>query len=227
LSPTIRTGKELLTQRDQFGRKLGPQDLWVDVLHQIAPIPVQSIGQAVEGVGPQVGNLGQVVKAVGGTAQTYSTPAQKMAADLASDHSESGPIDPAQMARHHRVIQLEDQARAGEVSWPDLMKLTYETDQLHESELKQIQNNVKKTQGMTPDMAALYTRSSRLPAKEFLDVWDQSNPREKAALAPLMSQVQRRYLNKAKKDMTPTERAKDPVFQRLLNMIPQSPQTQQ
>lgn len=220
LSPTVRMGTELTTQRDQYGRKLQPSELWADVFHQTLPIPVQSVGQAISGLGPEVGNVGQVVKAVGGTAQTYRTPAQKMAADLAADHSESGPIDPAQMARHHRILQLEDQARAGEISWPDLYKLTYATDQLHPDELKKIETNVKETKGMDPGTAALYSRASRLPASDYLSLYDQMNNSERAALAPLTLKVQKRYLNKARKSETPEEREKDSVFQRLLHMTP-------
>ena len=190
----------------------------------MAPIPLQSLGQAVSDTGPQIGNIGQAWKAIGGTAQTYQTPAQKMAADLASTHSEDGPVDPSQMARHHRVIQLEDQVRAGEMSWPDVYKLAYQTDQISESELKKIQENVKATHGMDASMASLFSRASRLPAKEYLDLLDVSNPSERAALVPLTIKVQKRYLTKAKKEETPEERAKDPVFQRLLRMIPGSTQ---
>ena len=220
LSPTVRMGEELVSGRDQFGRKLQPSDLWVDIFRSMAPIPLQAAGQALSGQGPDVGNIGQTVKAVGGTATVYRTPAQKMAADLASDRTESGPVDPASMERHHRIIQLEDQARAGEVSWPDLYKLTYATDQLHPDELKKIETNVKETHGMDPGVAALYSRASRLPAKDYLDLLDVMNNSEKAALAPLTLKVQKRYLNAAKKNMTPEERQRDPTFNRFLNMVP-------
>jgi hypothetical protein len=224
LSPTVRMGQELLTQRDQFGRKLAPEDMWVDIFRNMAPIAAQSIGQAVTGTGPEIGNLGQAWKASGGTAQVYNTPAQKLAAELASNHNEDGPVDSTQMARHRRVMQLEDQLRSGQITWPDLVKLTYQTDQLKESELKQIQNNFKKTQGIPPDMASLYTRAARLPAAEYLKLYDVLNPQEKAALATLTLQVQKRYLNKVKKEMTPAERAKDPTFNRFMRMIPQQQQ---
>jgi hypothetical protein len=227
LSPVIRTGTELATGRDQFGRKLQPSDLWADVFRNMAPIPMQSIGQAVTGTGPQVGNLGQGWKSVGGTAQTYSTPAQKFAADSASTHSEDGPLDPSAMARHRRVIQLEDQVRAVELPWSNLIQLTYQTDQLKESELKKIQENIKATQGMDASMASLYSRASRLPAAEYLQLLDMANPSERAALMTLTIKVQKRYLTKAKRDETPQERAQDPVFQRFLRMIPGQEQTPQ
>lgn len=224
LSPTLGVGQELLTQRDRYGRKLGPEDLYADVFRNMAPIPLQAIGQAVSGTGPEVGNPAQVVKALGGTAQAYQTPAQKMAADLASTHSEDGVVDPSLQARHRRVMQFEDQVRNGEMPMSDLMRLTYQTDQLHESELKKIQLNLKQTQGLSSDMASLYSRAARLPAKEYLQLLDVASPREKVALIPLTLQTQKRYLTKAKKDMTPQEREKDPVFQRFVTMTMQIPE---
>jgi len=219
LSPTLHAGQELLSQRDTFGRKLSPEDLWVDVFHNMMPIPGQAIGQAVTGTGPQVGNLGQVWKAAGGTSQVYATPAQKMAAELASNHNEDGILDQAQMTRHRRVMEFEDQVRSGELPFSDLVKLAYNTDQLKESELKHIQQNLQKTKGMDSTTASLYTRASRLPAAEYFKLFDQMNPSEKTALIPLTQSVMKKYTAKAMKDMTPSERAKDPTLQRILNMM--------
>jgi len=223
LSPGVNLGMELTTGRDHWGRKLQPQDLYADVFRNMSPIPFQSIGQAVSGTGPQVGNTGQIVKALGGTAQTYASPAQKMAADLAASHTEDGPIDPSQMARHRMVMNFEDKVRSGEMPLSDLMRLTYQTDQLKESELKKIETNLKATKGMDSSMASMYTRASRLPATQYLQLYDQMNSSERAAMVPLTLSVRRKYLNKAKKDMTPTERAQDPTFNRLLNMVPNQP----
>jgi len=221
LSPTIRAGKEILTQRDQFGRKLSPQDLWVDVFRNMAPIPAQSIGQAISGTGPEIGNVGQLWKAGGGTAQTYQTPAQKLAAELASNHNEDGPVDSSQMARHRTVMNLEDKLRAGETTWPELYQLAYQQDQITPKELETIKKNYKVTREMDPGTASLYTRASRLPAKEYFQLIDQANPAERTALIPLTKQVIKRYINSAKKDLTPQERASDPLFNRVLRMLPQ------
>ena len=218
LSPGVGLGTELLTGRDKMGRKMQPQDLWADATRQLLPIPVQSLGQAITNTGPEVGNAGQAWKAIGGTARSYSTPAQQKAVELAANHNEDGFVDQAQQARHRVIMHLEDKLRSGDVSWPDLVKMTYSTDELKEAELKKIQNNYKVTQGLPADIAHLYTRASRLPAKEFLDVWDTSNITERKALQPLLLQTQKKYLRKATKDMTPAERQADPVFQRFLNM---------
>jgi hypothetical protein len=116
-------------------------------------------------------------------------------------------------------MDLEDSVRSGETSWPELVKLAYNTDQLKESELKKIQLNLTKTKGMDSTMASLYTRASRLPAAEFFKLFDTMNNSEKTALIPLTQQVMKRYTAKAMKDMTPSERAKDPTLQRILNMM--------
>jgi len=221
LSPGVGLATQLITGRDKMGRKMQPNDLWVNALSQLAPIPVQSLGQAMTDTGPEVSNLGQVWKGVGGTARQYQTPAQKMAVELAANHNEDGPVSMPQQARHRYIQHLEDQVRSGDLPFSELMKLTYSTNQLNEGELRKIQNNFKATQNMPTDIARLYSRSSRLPAAEFLNVWDQANITERKALQPLLVQNQKKYLRKASKDLTPQERQQDPVFQRFLNMIPQ------
>ena len=195
--------------------------MWIDVLHQALPIPAQAIGEAVSGTGPEIGNTGQIVKALGGTAQTYQTPAQKLAAELSANHSESGPIDPVQMSRHRAVMQLEDKLRAGEITWPELYQLTYATDQITPEELKKIQANYKTTRELDPATASLYTRASRLPAPEYFQLYDLLNPSEKQAMIPLTKQVMKKYVTKAVKDLTPAERAADPTFRRIMRSLPQ------
>jgi hypothetical protein len=226
LSPGVGLTQEVLSGRDRMGRKMQPQDLWADAVRNLMPIPAQSIGQAITNTGPQVGNVGQAWKAFGGTATSYSTPAQQKAVELAATHGSDGFIDPVQQARHRTVMGLEDRVRSGDVSWPDLVKMTYGTSQLKESELKKIQNNYKTTKDLPADIAHMYTRASHLPAKEFLDVWDTANITEQKALHPLLLHAQKTYLRKAAKEMTPDQRQQDPVFQRLLKMAMGAPVAQ-
>jgi hypothetical protein len=167
--------------------------------------------------------VGQGWKALGGTARTYATPAQQKAVELASTHTQDGFVDPVQQARHRAVQELGDRLRSGDITWPDLVKMTYGTSQLTEAELKKIQNNYKVTQSMPSDMAHLYSRASHLPAKEFLDVWDTANITEQKALHPLLLQAQKKYIRKAAKEMTPDQRQQDPTFQRLLKMAMGTP----
>ena len=85
--------------------------------------------------------------------------------------------------------------------------------------MKKIQENAKRTKDMDSALASLYTRASRLPGPEFLQLYDTLNSSEKAALVPLTLQVRKRYIAKAMKNLRPEERLKDPTFMRFLNMV--------
>jgi hypothetical protein len=65
----------------------------------------------------------------------------------------------------------------------------------------------------------LYTRASRLPGPEYLQLYDQMNPSERTALLPLTLQVRKKYIAQAMKNLRPEERLKDPTFMRFLNMV--------
>jgi hypothetical protein len=220
-SPALRAGQEILSSRDQFGRKLSPGDMAVDLARNFAPIPFQSLGQALSGNGPEIGNTGQLVKSVGGTAQVYRTEAQKLAAQIASDHSESGPIDPALLHRHRVIMNFEDKVRDGEMSLPQVYQMVVSGD-LSQADAKKITENAKITRGMPADMASLYTRASRLPPKDFLSVWDISTPQEKTALTPLMIKARKNYVKHAMANETPQERLHDPILHRFMTMFPQA-----
>jgi len=222
LSPFVRAGTEIYTGRDQYDRKLSKPDMAVDLFRNIAPIPFQAVGQVVSGTSPETGNVGQFVKAVGGTATSYRTEAQKLAANLASNHSEDGIVDPAQLARHRVIMDFEDQLRQGKMTNQQLNGLVI-GGQLPQADAKKITENLRTTRNLTPDMASLYTRVSRLPAKELLDVYDLSTDAEKQALAPLVLKARRTYTAKAMKELTPVERLRDPVLRRLANVRTDQP----
>jgi len=220
LSPGVHTGIEALTGRDQFGRKMSPQDMVFDVArHNFAPIPVQSLGEAIDKSGPQVGNTGQIARAMGLTTTVYKTEAQKLAAELASNHSESGPIDPAMMHRHRVLMDFEDKLRSNQMALPQIYQMVVQGD-LSEADAKKISTNLKHTKGMDPETASLYTRASRLPAPELLQVWDRATNTEKSHLAPLLIQARKRYMKKAMTDETPQERMRDPILKRLVAIYP-------
>jgi hypothetical protein len=127
------------------------------------------------------------------------------------------------MARHRLMMTWEDKIRDGEMSLPDIYKL-YAAGQLHEDDLRKITENIKKTKDLSAPLASLYTRASRLPGPEYLQLYDQMNPSEKAALTPLTLQVRKRYISQAMKNLRPEERLQDSTFVRFLNLVPdQSP----
>lgn len=217
MSPIIRTASEAVSGYDSFGRKLAPGDLWVDIARNMAPIPFQAAGEAINGQTPAVGNAGQFAKAGGLTAQVYHTEAQKTALELASQRNESGPLDEQKMGRQQALSRFEDEVRSGRMSLSNLEDAKDFGD-LKPDEFKDIRKNIKLTAGMDPETARMVSRVSRLDMPGALQVWDAATPRERAALSRTMIAKKQRYVSKAEKDMTPQERLADPTFRRIRSM---------
>jgi hypothetical protein len=219
ISPLGRIASEVYTGRDYAGRKQTPFNTIVDVVRGSAPIPAQAAIKSISGETPDLGSADQAVKALGGTAQIYKTSAQNKAAQLASEKSESGPVDPAQLRKHHALIEFEDRVRSGEMPVTDIHKMV-EDGALPVKDAKAIIMNVKETQGLDPEMARLYTRASRLPMRDFLSVWDAAGNDEKAALTKLLLKKKASYFKKVMKELTPDERKEDSTYLRLRKLFP-------
>lgn len=220
ISPLGRIGTEVYSGRDYAGRKETPYETLVDVTRNSLPIPVQSITQAIQGKSPDITNVDQAVKALGATATVYRTDAEKKAIELASNRTESGPVDQDQLLRHQAITEFEDQIRAGKMSSSDVYQLA-ETGHLTVKEAKQIVKQAQDTKGMDPELARLYSRSSKLPMKDFMSVYDSGTADEKASLSKLLIKKKNTYLKSAMKDMTPTQRQNDPTYIRLRRMFAQ------
>jgi len=220
VSPIVRTGIQTYTGRDEFGRKLPEHGLWVNALRNISPIGVQSTVKKMTGEDSGISAVDAATKALGATVFQYRTEAQKLAAKIASDHSESGPVDQEKMRRHSAVLNLEDKIRAGEAPITTIHQLV-EEGQLHVSEAKTIEKNVKETAGMDQDMARLYMHASRAPMPDMIKIWESSTNHEKALLTPLLLKKKQAYLKKAIKDMSQQERSSDKTYQWLRGMFPQ------
>lgn len=219
MSPLVKTGTQMVTGRDEMGRKLAKSNLAVDFLRSVAPIPIQSTVQMATGQIPET-NLGeQGAKAAGLTVQPYRTEAGKLAARLASNHSESGPVDPAQVGRHQMIQEFEGRVRSGSMTMPQIYKMVVDGN-LSQSDGKRIQDNLKATNGMDPEMADLYSRSSRLAAPELLQVYESGTPLQKQMLLPMMEKKSSAYYKKAFKDLTPEERRNDPTLLKLRQILP-------
>lgn len=221
LSPLGRIGVEAYTGRDYAGRKQTPFHTVVDIARGIAPIPAQLIGAGVTGQQPDLSTPDQIAKGAGLTAQVYKTQAQQKAAQLASEKSESGPVDAAQLRKHQATMEWEDRIRAGSMPITDLHNMVVNGD-LSVKDAKNIISNVKETQGLDPQMARLYSRAQRLPMRDFLAVWDTATNDEKVALSKLLIKKKSAYFKKAAKDFTPEERQNDAVFKRLRSLFPQA-----
>lgn len=221
ISPLGRIADEVYSQRDAMGRKQTGFGTAVDIARNVLPIPAQAITGAITGQSPELGNFDQGMKAVGGTAQVYRTAAQTKAAQLASDKSESGPVDPAQLRKHQALMEFEDRVRSGKMPITDIHTMV-EQGSMPVKDAKTIMQNVKETQGMDPELARLYSRASRLPMRDFLQVYDLADNDEKMSLVKLLLKKKAAYFKTAAKDLTPQERQSDPTYQRLRKLFPQS-----
>lgn len=222
-SPLAKAATEVYTGRDDFGHHLPPQQIFGDVVGNLAPIPVQTIAKNVQGIGPEMSNPDQIYKASGGTVHPYETEAQKKAAEVAFDHSEQGAVPADQLRIHRAKIDLEDKLRSGQIKPEDLSTMVDSPEAtISHKEAREIFNNVRATVGLPEPIAKMYTRASRAPMKDFLDIYEAGTPPEKAALQKLLVKKQQAYYKKVMTEMTPQQRQADPTYQKLRQMFPQA-----
>ncbi len=224
-SPLARTTEEMITGRSQYGQKLTDSEKYVDLLSNLSPIWGQAGFKKLTklSTAADVGGVQQVVKAAGATAQVLRTPAEKTAANLASERSEGGPVNAAQIARHRLLIQLEENLRSGKIANLDLQNMV-DQGQLPEADAKNVIKVVKETTGLSPEQARMYSRTSRLDMQGAFAVYDDANPEEKQILHDLIVKKAKSYIKKSLKDETPATRAEDPVFARARRYVPLVPQ---
>jgi len=160
---------------------------------------------------PDLSNTDQVTKALGGTVTPYRTVAEKLAGQLASDRSSTGPVDQAGLAKHQARMQMEGSLRMGHAT-PDDVQALYRKGQLSEQDAKDIIANGKKT--------SLQARFERLPMKDALSVYNAGTPKEKAELVPALMKKRAAFLKDMYKTHSYAEIQSDPMIHRLLTFVP-------
>jgi len=227
-SPFLRTGQELVTGRNQYGQKLTDSEKYVDLVSNLVPIWSQSGLKKITNLSTSsdVGLPQQIVKASGGTAAIHRTPAQLTAANLAAERSEEGSMNPARIAKHRLLLQLEDAFRSGTI---DVQALTQMVDSggLAEADAKNVIKVSRETMGLSPEVARMYSRVSRLDLQGALSTYDDANPSEKTVLHDLIVKKSKAYIRNSLKNETPATRAEDPVFKRARRFAPLMPETEE
>lgn len=218
MSPVTRLAQEASSGRDSFGRKLQPGDLWIDIARNMAPIPGQQLGAAISGNSSSTGNVGQIVKAFGGTSTVYRTEAEKLAGSLASNRDESGPMDEDKMRRSQAISRFEDQLRSGAMT-KDQLDDAKDFGNLRPDEHKKIRENLKLTAGLDPETARMVSHVNNLDMPSALQVWDAATPAEKVGLSKIMLKKKTSYMKNALTKMTPQERMTDKTFVRVRKMF--------
>lgn len=223
LSPFARTASEVVSGRDYQGRKMTPGATAVDIVrNNLLPIGAQAILKGATGNSPDLTNVDQGVKALGGTAQVYRTEAQKLANELSANKNEQGPVDTHKLAQHRAVAEVEDKIRSGQVSKTVLNDL-HEQGLIGKSEVKRIDKVIKETAGMDPEQAKLYSQANRLAAPDFLKIWDAATPAEQALLTKQLIAKRKSYIEKIQKEFPPAVWSTDPTYKRLKEMFPSAP----
>jgi hypothetical protein len=222
VAPLAKTGAEMALGVDERGHKLPKTGIVMNVLRNTAPIPVQTAVKAVSGEVPDLTGTDQLVKSIGGTVQPYRSEAEKLAGQIASNRTESGPVDDSQLRRHQAVLHLEDEIRGGRAGIPDLNQLVV-SGQLAPEQAKQVVANIKHTAGLDPEKARLWSAASRAPMKDFLQIYSVATPDEKNALAQLLIKKRIAYIKRANTTLTPQERAADPTLRQLQRLFPTAP----
>ncbi len=219
LNPVLgRTGLELLTQRDSQGKVVTTQKEILDLLRNVLPIPIQPFTP----VKREETNWEGAARGLGIGVQNNPSTADLLAGKLASNHSESGPVDSDKLAHHQAVLRYEDDLRDGKIQSADLFD-AHEAGTLTKKDVVAIRDNVRDTKGMDAATARLYTRSIHLPIKDLLQVWDVATPPEKAGLEKLLMKKRAAYLKTANENETLAERQHDPVYKRLRDLYPNEP----
>jgi hypothetical protein len=145
-------------------------------------------------------NLDQLIKASGATVYKYRTEAEKLAQEKASDHTPTGPVEPAALEKHQKKLVLEDGLRNGEISRGDVFR------SLPQREANEVIENSR----MTP----LQVRFNRLPLNNAVDVWALATPTERDELHKLLLDKRRSYIQ----NHTPAQRNEDPVWLKLQSL---------
>jgi hypothetical protein len=223
-SPLVRTANQMYNGTDEWGRKLPEHDVAFNLLtsaaKNVAPIPVQTAIKKMSGEqSTGMTTSDSVIKMAGAAVMPYRTEASKLASEKASMMSSNGPVDEAHLRTHQAMIRLEDQMRSGRVPITELNTLV-ESGQLSPQDAREVQRRVEQTKNMSPDTARLFALASRLPMKDFFEVWDAATPSEREVLSKMLIQKKNSYIRKASKEMTVEARKTDPTLNKIKELFP-------
>jgi len=209
-SPYVRAGETLASGRDVRGHRLTPGQMVGEVAGNTLPIPIQAMVKPRQ----DLTTPDQISKAAGATVTTYRTEAEKLAGQMATDRSESGPIDKDALGRHNMKIQFSDDIRSARMNPKDV----YDMVHAGQLSLKEGKDIIKEAE-MTP----LQARFTKLPMRDALEVYKVATDREKAELAKELVKKRNSYIKTAFKDLTPGQRVTDPVYKQLRTLFPNLP----
>lgn len=212
MSPAARVGLQAYTGRDQFGKKVENNNIFVNVLGKVAPIPSQiPFQKATEGSDYSWPDA--AYKMAGGEPYVYKTQAQKLAAQMASERADGMPIDDNKLRRHRVLLDIEDQIRSNQMS-DDGINTAVQNGQLHPDEARKLMKDLASVpKGLDPEQARLYSHASKASMADLIRIFNAGTNQERSLLTPLVVKKKTQYLRDANKNMSPTERQDDRTMQ--------------
>src|SRR2546422_3605959 len=207
---TVRTGIEAFTGRDKQGRRVPGGEQITDLVKNVLPISVQSELDKVRGRTPDMSTGQQIAKALGASVYQYKTQAEKLAIELASDRTETGPVTDDMLAKHRLRLQAEDDVRRYLIETSagksDANPPTLAAFSAHER--KQIVEHAR--------LSRLQGLVEKLPALDALQVYDRATPTEQQELKLVLRKKAKR-LKERFHQMSPLEaEAAKPALLRLI-----------
>lgn len=178
---TTKPAIEFLTGKDQQGRNASYGQQVSDLLRNVIPMPVQSIGASDPG--------GQFMRSFGVGRTQNRTAAEELAIQKSSARGSQGAIPQEQLAQHQELHNLTDQLREKQITSQQVVQ------QLRSGAISRQQaERVFKESQLSP----LAARIQNLPLADSLDVYDIATTQEKAALRQmLLKKVETFYKSQA------------------------------
>jgi hypothetical protein len=204
---TVRTAAEAYSGRNDYGQKVTPGQEVTDAIKNVTPISAQGVLglQATGGLT----NFDQSMKAAGASVQKYRTEAEKMAMQFASDRTESGPVDPADLEKHQQKMKLEDGLRDGSITAQQVAQV------VPPKEAREIIRATEPINGQAPTLLQL--RVKMLPMKDAIQVYQAGTKTEQAELLPILQKKLTQFL----KSKSTEEMSSDAVYKELQQIFPQ------
>lgn len=180
---------EFLTGKDQQGRNASYGQQLTDLLKNVVPMPVQSIGAQDP--------AGQFMRSFGVARQPNRSAAENLAIQKASARSSQGAIPQEQLDAHRHIRELTDQLREGQISNQQVVQ------ELRNGTIsRQTAERILKDSKMTPLVASV----SNLPIADALDIYELATFGEKKDLHQLMMKKVEGF-GKTQADRTPQANA--------------------
>jgi len=191
--PIAKAGYSAIMGRDQFGRRITPEQRVGAVVKSVTPISLQSVGQQIApglfgNTGANEPTAAQVLeKSVGVGRQNVESPALKKAYEIENDRFvNAAPRTGQELENQKKRSQATDQLRVALASndEPAIDKAESNLDALVDAGA--ITGKERRQSLIAARSSRLQTAFEHLEGPDALAVWSLSTPTEKEELYPLM-----------------------------------------